>query len=176
MVGEMKRIVIRHCGPVLTGIKPAALFPLHSADCLDCLSALLPLNINILVLRETGWRPLVLLYEKNLLEKTLVCGAVRCFLAGMGYPAAASVSTALGHLKERFAQEDFPHEVGLFLGYPAEDVSGFVRYKGKNYKLCGYWKVYGDVAAAQKRFRQYDLCRERMKTIMPHNGDGTICP
>lgn len=38
---------------------------------------------------------------------------------------------------------DFPHEVGFFLGYPAEDVVGFIRNKGQNFKFCGRWKVYG---------------------------------
>ena len=36
----------------------------------------------------------------------------------------------------------FPHELGLLLGYPAEDVRGFM---GIGYKKClytGYWKVY----------------------------------
>lgn len=163
---EIKRIVVRQCGPVLMGIKPAALFPLNTTDCLDCLSALLPWNISVLVVRETGGRPLVLLYDKAMLEKTLVCEAVRCFLASLGYPAAASVSPVLCHLKSRFAKEDFPHEVGLFLGYPAEDVSGFVRHRGQNYKFCGYWKVYGDVEEAKKLFRRYDFCRECMKNLM----------
>ena len=148
------------------GIKPAALFPLDSAECLDCLSALLPENIKVLVLRETGGRPLILLYEKTMLEETLLRGAVRRFLLGLGYPAAASVSPVLGRLKRRFETREFPHEVGLFLGYPAEDVSGFVRHRGQNYKLCGYWKVYGDVEAAKKRFRQYDFCRACMETVM----------
>ncbi len=41
-------------------------------------------------------------------------------------------------------QGDFPHEIDVFLGYPCEDVRGFIRHGGQGYKLCGYWKVYGD--------------------------------
>ena len=32
----------------------------------------------------------------------------------------------------------FPHEIGLLLGYPVEDVLGFIRYQGKNYLYTGY--------------------------------------
>lgn len=52
-----------------------------------------------------------------------------------------------------------PHEVGLFLGYPAEDVEGFRRHGGQGYKYSGLWKVYSDVERAQRCFRQYGCCR-----------------
>ena len=32
----------------------------------------------------------------------------------------------------------FPHEIGLLLGYPVEDVLGFIRHQGKNYLYTGY--------------------------------------
>jgi hypothetical protein len=167
MSGEIKRLVINQCGPVFMGIKPAALFPIRSAECLDCLSALLPRNITIFVLRETNGRLLVLLYEQTMLEQTLSDHAIRCFLSGLGYPlGGCSMSGMLRYLKTRFSDNDFPHEIGLFLGYPVEDVTGFVRHKGRNYKLCGYWKVYGDVERAKRLFTQYDLCRKCMERYM----------
>ena len=59
----------------------------------------------------------------------------------------------------RLCQEAFPHEIGLFLGYPPEDVEGFRRNKGQNYKLCGWWKVYGDAEEAGAFFQRCDRCR-----------------
>ena len=56
----------------------------------------------------------------------------------------------------------FPHEVGLFLGYPAEDVEGFRRHGGQGYKYSGLWKVYSDVERAQRCFRQYGCCRRAL--------------
>jgi hypothetical protein len=180
MSGEVKRLVINHCAPVFMGIKPAALFPLRTgwesrpydsgggpALCLNSLSAFLPENINFFILRESENRLLVFLYDKFLLEKTLSYDAARRLLSDLGYPmempAIAAVFPVLEYLKTRFAKNNCPHEVGLFLGYPFEDVTGFIRHKGRNYKLCGYWKVYGDVERAKMLFRQYDLCRECMK-------------
>ncbi|MDR0520287.1 MAG: DUF3793 family protein [Planctomycetaceae bacterium] len=164
MFNEIKRVMVNQCSPVFMGIKPAALFPLCSGGCLCCLRSLLPKNIRTLVLRENEGRPLVLLYEKTLLEKTLSECVVRRFLLEQGYPVISfSLFRILRHLKSRFPGGHFPHEIGLFLGYPAEDVAGFIRHKAQNYKFCGYWKVYGDEAAARQLFRQYDLCRECME-------------
>jgi hypothetical protein len=162
MLGEIKRLIINQCGPVLMGVKPAALFPLRSRLCLDCLYALLPQHIELFVLRETCGRPLVLLYEKNMLAKALSHIPARNFLLDLGYPDTNSIIFILSCLKRRFCAVNFPHEIGLFLGYPLEDVTGFIRHKGQNYKFCGYWKVYGDVEKAKQLFRQYDLCREYM--------------
>ncbi|MBP0060806.1 MAG: DUF3793 family protein [Eubacterium sp.] len=41
------------------------------------------------------------------------------------------------------------------LGYPAEDVQGFIENETKECKCVGCWKVYGDVEQAQKKFEQY---------------------
>jgi ribosomal protein S24E len=56
--------------------------------------------------------------------------------------------------------------VGLFLGYPLDDVQGFIKNRGSHYKLCGAWKVYGDVEKARNHFRKYELCREHMERQM----------
>lgn len=56
------------------------------------------------------------------------------------------------------ASAEFPHEIGLFLGYPPEDVKGFIECGGRDCKACGYWKVYGDVWKAETLFRKYTKC------------------
>ena len=68
---------------------------------------------------------------------------------------------AVERLKERIRQlEDFPHEIGLFLSYPIEDVLGFIENRGKNYILNGYWKVYGNEEEARKSFFKYRKCTD----------------
>ena len=63
---------------------------------------------------------------------------------------------------------DFPHEVGLFLGYPVEDVIGFIENKGKNCLCCGCWKCYSNACAAQKAFDKFrKMCiRDRLRNIV----------
>jgi hypothetical protein len=166
MSGEIKRVIIDHCSPVLLGCKPAALFTLRSANACTVLSGLLRPRLKLSVLRKTENGLLVLVFEKERLEKTVRDRDVLAVLTGMGYPQEASLFVLLDYLRTQCTCGDFPHEVGLFLGYPAEDVLGFVRHGGRNYKLCGYWKVYGDVEHAKQCFRQYDSCRECVKTFL----------
>jgi len=53
---------------------------------------------------------------------------------------------------------EFPHEVGLFLSYPPEDVKGFIDHRTNNFKCAGLWKVYGDEQAARSIFEKYEMC------------------
>jgi hypothetical protein len=163
---KLPQIMINYCSPVLMDCKPAALFTLQSHGAFVRLSALLPKRLSLMVLRKSKGRLLVLLFQKEKLEKTISSESVAPILAAMGYPETPSILSALEYLKGQFENSQFPHEIGLFLGYPAEDVLGFVKHKGQNYKLCGYWKVYGDVEQAKLRFRQYDACREHIKAKM----------
>ena len=56
------------------------------------------------------------------------------------------------------AGERFPHEIGLFLGYPPHDVEGFIRYGGQNFRQCGFWKVYDNEKAVMHLFHCYAAC------------------
>ncbi len=55
----------------------------------------------------------------------------------------------------------FPHEVGLLLGYPLEDVVGFVRHRGRGARARGGWAVYSDVDRARRLSRLYEDCTAR---------------
>ena len=66
---------------------------------------------------------------------------------------------ALERLRSRLAQrEDFPHEIGLFLGYPLGDVIGFIKNAGQNCKCVGCWKVYCNECEAVKVFAKFKKC------------------
>ena len=104
--------------------------------------------------------------------------AVVRLLAQAGYPVEApfSLEQLLRCLSRRLRQsEGFPHEIGVFLGYPLEDVIGFCRHKGEGCKLCGYWKVYGDVDHAKQCFAAFDRCRDalyaRLRDAQVHRQD-----
>ena len=162
---EIRRVIVNHCSPVLLGCKPAALFTLRSEKDLAVLAGFLRPRLTLSVLRKNRGGLLVLAFEQARLEKTVLDRDALAVLAGMGYPAEASLAALLDYLRGQFVRSDFPHEIGLFLGYPVEDVLGFVRHKGRYYKCCGYWKVYGDVEHAKQCFRRYDTCLECFETI-----------
>ena len=56
-------------------------------------------------------------------------------------------------------------EIGLFLGYPVEDVLGFIENAGQNCKCCGCWKVYCNECEAVRTFARYKKCRDIYKRL-----------
>ena len=60
----------------------------------------------------------------------------------------------------------FPHEVGLFLGYPLEDVIGFETHGARDFKYSGTWKVYGDKETAIRRMNLYKKCSETCMKLL----------
>ena len=67
------------------------------------------------------------------------------------------------HLKYRLLKRTcFPHEIGVFLGYPLEDVKGFIDNKGKNCESCGVWKVYCNREEKDKLFQKLKNARMYM--------------
>lgn len=167
---DFERALAFHCAPALAGIKPANLISCSSERFCDLdhlieeyAAAMGPDDIRFDVLCRCENRALLLVYRGAVLHRQLAQPDVRRFLERAGYPFDASTADLLGHLRQRLrGSEDFPHEIGLFLGYPLVDVCGFQRHRGKNYKLCGHWKVYGDAEAAKRCFDQYDRCRHSL--------------
>ena len=112
-------------------------------------------GLKIKVLRDEcscAGRSLILVYSPKLLAARLSAPENRELLREYGYTDDMPLDECLERLSERTKCDDFPHEIGIFLGYPAEDVRGFVENGGCNYKLCGCWKVYGSVESARRKF------------------------
>lgn len=107
----------------------------------------------------------VLLYRMKLLEEHVNRTENRIFLNKMGYEFANRLERKIEILKHRF-KEQCPHEVGVFLGMPIEDVEGFIEHKGKNCLLCRYWKVYGDIRQAKRIFDAYDKAKASMVELV----------
>ena len=157
-----------HCSPVLMGMKPANLVS-FSKEKLPELPELVSsykegleqegIHMNIIC----GCRKhyLLLLYRPDMLEGFLAQDEAKELLIQDGYPENGMLEEMLDHLKERFAERrEFPHEIGLFLSYPPEDVKGFIDNRACNFKCSGLWKVYGDEARAQAMFARFRKCTE----------------
>ena len=112
------------------------------------------------MLKEDEKSALVYVYRAGALGKILEDARVRSFLKKCGY-TDFSTEAVLKKLKERFSHGgDFPHEIGIFLGYPLGDVIGFIQNSGKNCKCTGCWKVYCDECSAKKTFDKFKKCTE----------------
>ena len=70
---------------------------------------------------------LVLVYNEEQLAQALRNPGYQAYLIAAGYEAGASAEAYLHRLEQRLnTQKTFPHEIGVFLGYPLEDILGFV--------------------------------------------------
>ena len=164
--------LVEQCAPTLEGIKPASLFR-WQGGCAQALVSrwareLAPFGIAVRILKvcpRTG-ACLIYLYRRTWLHRILRQSANQAFLRRMGYTSQADGEMLLEQLSDRLClEQEFPNEIGVFLGYPLEDVVGFIRNGGRNYTCSGCWKAYGDPTAAQRRFEEYRQstvrCKER---------------
>lgn len=148
----------RHCGVTFAGLKIASLVSLRKGeeDVIQTLSRRFAgKGFAFILLREDEERLLVYICHRARLTKYLFSPDVRAFLARFGYEYG-SAEEALEQLKCRMKGE-FPHEIGVFLGYPLADVRGFLR-DPNSCVLCGCWKVYSNAEEAAKTFERYKRC------------------
>ena len=160
----LDRAIIDHASPTLARLKLGNLFnyPMDAgfdAEFAGFRALLAAKGVALTVLRRTRKKALIYVYREEELARALRDDAVRRLLRSCGY-ARFDVDAALETLKARLNDADaFPHEIGVFLGYPLEDVLGFIANGGRNCLTCGCWKVYANECAALKAFRRYEKCK-----------------
>lgn len=162
---------------IISGVKPAVTLTLNKQDQRLYESwndfgktYLNELSLEYIKLTATDRADIVLIYDKNLLENELNNKLSLEFLYKIGYPKKLDVSAYLKTLKNRYLKNHCPHELGLFLGIPIEDVKDFISCTPKACLLCGYWKVYNNPKQAISTFRKYDMIRAyTIKNILEGN-------
>lgn len=118
------------------------------------------LGLNYIKLRESDKTLIVLIYDEKLLRKVINNSDNRKFLSSIGYENYFSIKEVLEKFKERYSIYNCPHELGLFLGYPLEDVKDFMECTEKECLACGYWKVYNKHSKAKVIFNIFDKVKE----------------
>ena len=159
--------VIRQCAPTLAGIKTGSLFSCQFDDKNQVMEEIRQFNkkfvsrgLCLIPMRFDERRVLLYLYRPAGLRKDLQDEMARQVLEQEGYPLTNSNKCIARLIRRLQRQQQFPHEIGLFLSYPPEDVIGFINNNAGNYKYCGTWKVYGDVNRALDTFARYRKCTE----------------
>lgn len=160
-----EELVVRHCSPTMAGLKTGNLFSSPAKDGAKLAEGirrlnrrLVPRGIRLVPLKVTGQRALIYMYRPEKLEQDLSHRKAGEILSEKSYPVGQT-GRCIAELARRLSsEEEFPHEIGLFLGYPPEDVDAFIKNGAKEAKCAGVWKVYGDVETAQCRFAQYKRC------------------
>ena len=159
-------MLIRCCAPTMACLKTGNMFNCVFNRLEQMTEELRQLNqrlrrkgLRILPLRWRDGKALLYLYRPRMLEQDLRHPLARKLLSECGY-ASEDANACLARLISRLRTEEvFPHEVGLFLGYPPADVDGFMHRKDE-FKFCGLWKVYDDVQGAIRQFARCRRCTE----------------
>lgn len=159
--------IVRYCSPTLAGIKTGSLFSCAYSSKTELDQAILQLDqkltgkgVRVTALRIGTQRALIYVYRPSMLEKDVAFWKANGILSRCGY-CHFTADHCVRYLIERLRKNpEFPHEIGLFLGYPAEDVQGFMENRGSAYKCAGVWKVYGNTAAAKEAFWRFRCCTD----------------
>jgi hypothetical protein len=129
------------------------------------------LNLSYFELKRTPERVLVLFYSPAHLAKVLKERDNATFLHEHDYDGCTTVEDDLQWLRNRMSAV-FPHEIGVFLGFPIEDVLGYIKNKGRMYLFQRYWKVYHNPDRALRLFASYD--RAKMQMLLSLHDDEEV--
>lgn len=176
----LEHFLITHSAPTLAGLKTANLFNYTIPPACDLNAqlrlwnqTLAPRGVSLTTLAQTPQRALIYVCRKNRLRADWQAEGVAEFLAALRYDCT-NVESSLTRLRQRIAHSNsFPHEIGLFLGYPLADVVGFIENGGQNYRCCGCWKVYCDPMKAERLFAKFRACTKAY-TQLYHQGKSVM--
>lgn len=156
----LRYLVAYQAAPTIGGFKPATLicpsgpgrqYRRNWSRCRRTLPR--SLGVGLADLRVADDALMLLVYKPELLGRTLGDREALDLLAEMGYDTSGpGIDPLLERLRERCARTCCPHEIGLFLGYPPDDVRGFMLHGGKRSKATGCWKAYSNVERAECYF------------------------
>ncbi len=179
------RCLVCQAGIVLAGRKPAAVFgfrmPLDDAAHPTSIRRLrvkaligtyalhlLRFGVRVSLLGWREGRAMLLVWRPRRIRPLHSAAGAHEFLAKNRLPSRSGA--LMGELRRRLRayygnRAPFPHEIGFVLGYPIEDVDGFMSDGGQGARACGRWKVYGDVDEALRRFKELEREELRIKRL-----------
>ena len=133
---ELEIQIALQCAPLLTGRKISNLLTVDRSFRSAVLGLFRSSAVSCYVLYESADRITFLLYVREKLEAYLRTEKVKKLMLEFGC-SGCTLSKILYSVSGRYREHmegngDFPHEIGLLLGYPPEDVIGFIENRGQN--------------------------------------------
>lgn len=148
------------CAPVIAGIKISNLFTIATNKLKELYPILKKTDLSYHLLYSGSKRAVFLIYKKEKLVHHLKKPEVKRYFMEFGYQNTDLDEILLLFVRRYSSymrtRKGFPHELGLLLEYPIEDVKGFIENQGKNFLYSGYWKVYGQVEEKISLFRKFE--------------------
>ena len=170
---DIETQLVLQCAPLITRLKMSNLLNIQNENVGKVIAILMNTDISYFVLLQTSHRTTLLLYQENSLKEYLLNEKAKRLLRRLGYQES-DLNKALPIFQKRFYDYrknggKFPHEMGLFLGYPVEDVEGFIINGGQNFLYTGYWKVYENLIDKVGLFQKFEKAKENLIQLI-YNG------
>ena len=163
--------LVSHCSPTLAGLKTGNIFTYRFSSLQELKDSITRLNrrlsskgIRVIPLRIRQSTALIYVFRPKKLSADLSNAEAEILLQKFGYSPDLPGKCILRLIDRLKDSDDFPHEIGLFLGYPPEDVHGFICHKNEGCKTIGCWKVYGDKEKAENTFKKFKKCKSIYST------------
>lgn len=153
------------CAPLITGLKASNLLIIDKSRDFAVKNLFENSRIELYLLYSTNKKNTYILFNRDKLEKNLFN------IKSMEIINIFSFENTLDEILEVIrinygnfmgGNLDFPHELGILLDYPPEDVIGFIENKGANAIYTGYWKVYSNLQEKINTFRLFDLALNKL--------------
>lgn len=171
MSKRFEELLVYHCAPALCGIKSSNLVSLSLSLFPNIEEYVRELNERYApkrefkILRKTKKTCLVLVYTSKKLYNTIFSEENYQFLLKNNYPKEKEISSYLDVLSSKISNnKDFPHEIGVFLGYDLDDVIAFE--EGRACLYSGDWKVYSDVEDKIQTFERFSKCKNNFLNLI----------
>ncbi len=161
---EMNTQMALQCAPVIMDIKISNMLIVDRNDKEKVKDTFCETAISFYILYMSDRKAVFLIYDWDKLVVYLRRKENQRLLRILGYHEYDPVGLLM-ELSRRYQGymqniRGFPHELGILLGYPIEDVMGFIVHQGQNPLYTGYWKVYGNLEEKLILFEQYKKAKE----------------
>ncbi len=169
MSKKLEKLLALHSSPAICGIKASNLISIDYNESIykeiEELNNKYP-KLRFYILKRTNQKVLILIYRKSVFEKIMQNQNNLDFLQNIGYDIS-SIDIMLNELKIRLKKDNFPHEIGVFLGYDLDDIKSYISNEKCIY--IGYWKVYSNLNEKLDIFNKYTKCKECVINLV-HKG------
>ncbi|MCR4960193.1 MAG: DUF3793 family protein [Lachnospiraceae bacterium] len=168
----LEELIIENCSPTLAGIKTGNMFSVKIKNKNNLYSEIRNLNdrlrdkgLRVIPLKVTDKFALIYIYRPSCLKNDLNDPLALLILKNKGY-SFGNPERCIVELVRRLEDYDtFPHEIGLFLGYPPYDVVCFMKHPCNGVKHCGCWKVYSEPEKAKRLFDKFKMCTDSYRDM-----------
>jgi len=170
---KKKLFLVESLAPLVLGLKPSVLLNVSlekESEWLEFEELFTQKEaFRIKEIRELKGRLQVIFYQRETLDTVLRQKSIQEFLTKLSYPQNYSLDSYLNLLKHRITSLEFPHEIGVFLGYPLKDVMGFMGFLSLPYRRTQGWRIYGDETPSNEVYAKYRQARSTMRKLAKTN-------